>query len=168
MIHLLAKIEYISLFDIWAQQFDKLKSAPTCVALMFQMHSVWDQVFNFHFRTFIESCSCQFDKLLNALMSFDLNSNFQLEMESLVPLEPLSKQILGGSSLGVIQHLSWCNRSSLFSPFILFSLIYICCFIFFYFRFLVLFFLFEAYFLFVYMFFFSVVVFPFTLNQDIM
>ena len=34
MTHLLARFEYFSSFDIWVEQFDKLKAAFNCAALM--------------------------------------------------------------------------------------------------------------------------------------
>ena len=49
------------------------------------------QLSNFYCIYFTESCSCLFDKLLCALIGFDLSSNFQLDMEWLMLHEPLSK-----------------------------------------------------------------------------
>jgi len=42
--HLVAKFEYISLFDIWVLQFDKLKWALNCAALMLWIYSIWHQL----------------------------------------------------------------------------------------------------------------------------
>ena len=104
MTHLLASFKYISLFDVWAQQFDKLKGALTCAALMIWMYYFCLQPSNLYCINFIESCSCLFDKLLCALIGFDLSSNFQLDMEWLMLHEPLLELILEGYSLDVLLH----------------------------------------------------------------
>jgi len=70
-----------------------------------------------------------FDKLLRALMGFELSSTFQLDMEWLMLHRPLSKHISRGYSLGILLHLTWYKRSSLSLLFILFSFVYICCFV---------------------------------------
>jgi len=50
----------------------------------------------------IESWSCLFDKLLYALMGFDLSGNVKFDMEWLMLHEPMSKHISRGYNLGVI------------------------------------------------------------------
>jgi len=61
----------------------------------------------------LESWSCLYDKLLSALMGFDFNNGLCIMMEWLTPHESLV--LSGGFSLGVLQHLTWYDRSILFS-----------------------------------------------------
>ena len=75
MTYMLAHYGYAYLFSDWAQQFDKLKRAFTYAALTWLMSAFWLQLFNFHYHNFTESCSCLFDKLLSALMGFNLSSS---------------------------------------------------------------------------------------------
>ena len=84
-----------------------------------------------------------FDKLLWALVGL-MSCNFWLEMEWLMFRGPLYKHISGGYSLGVLLHLTWYNRSSLFLCF--FCIVFLLCFIF-EFGDLSFFFLFESCFL---------------------
>ena len=76
MTHLLAKFECISLFDIWVQQFDKLKWVLTHAALTLWMYSFSFQLSYFYCVNFAESYSYLFDKLLCALIGYDLSSTF--------------------------------------------------------------------------------------------
>ena len=84
MTYLLANFKYVSLFDVWAEQCDKLKQTLTCAALMLQMYSFQLQLSNFYNICLIESGSSIFDKLLHSLMCYDLSRNFQFGMEWLV------------------------------------------------------------------------------------
>jgi len=74
----------------WAQLFDKLKRALTYALLAMWMYLIWFQLTAFHCCYVIESWASVFDKLLHALMSFDLNSTFQLNMEWLMLHNPYS------------------------------------------------------------------------------
>ena len=104
MTHVLANFEYVSLFDAWAQQFDKLKWALTYTALLLWMYYFSFQLSGFYCINFTQSYACLFDKLLCALLGFDLSSNFQLNMEWLMLHEPLPELILEGYSLHVLLH----------------------------------------------------------------
>ena len=106
MTHLLATFEYVYPFFDWAQQFDKLKRALTCVAFLWWMYSIWCQLPHVHCLNFIESWASVFDKLLRALTSFDLSSDVSFDMEWLMLHRPLFVQISRGYSLSVIQHLT--------------------------------------------------------------
>jgi len=80
----LATFTYVCLFPIWAQQFDKLKRALTCTALLWWMYSIWYQLLHLRCLNFIESWSFVFDKLLRALTSFDFGRNVAFDMEWLM------------------------------------------------------------------------------------
>jgi len=71
----LAIFMYVCLVDVWAHQFDKLKRALTYAALHWWMYFCWFQLFASYCLHVIESCSCLYDKLLHALMGFDLHNN---------------------------------------------------------------------------------------------
>jgi len=137
MTHVLANFEYISLSDAWAQQFDKLKRALTCATLLLWMYYLCFQLSHFYCINFTASCACLFDKLLRALLGFDLNSNFQLDMEWLMLHQPLLELIIDGYSLDALLHLTWYNCSSLSSLFLSFLCVYLL------FYFLFIFFLFD-------------------------
>uniref|UniRef100_A0A7C8YVI2 Uncharacterized protein n=1 Tax=Opuntia streptacantha TaxID=393608 RepID=A0A7C8YVI2_OPUST len=80
------------------------------------------QLSDFYCINFTESCTCLFDKLLHALLGFDLSSNFQLDMEWPMLHEPIPELILEGYSLDVLLYLTWYNHSFLSSLFLLCSL----------------------------------------------
>ena len=84
MTHQLASLNYMCLFDVWAQQFDKLKRALTCALLLWWMCSFCLQLSNLYCVAFVESWASVFDKLLRALTSFDLSSNVSFDMEWLL------------------------------------------------------------------------------------
>lgn len=121
--HFLATFESVCLFSDWAQQFDQLRRALTCAELQWWMYSLWHQLFNFCCQNFIKSCSCLYDKLLRALMGFDLHSSLFI-CDGVADAPSSSSE--RGYSLGVIQHLTWYTRSFLSLLFILF--VYISCF----------------------------------------
>ena len=104
MTHLLTTFKYVYPFSDWAQQFDKLKRALICAALLWWMYSIWCQLFHVHYLNFIKSWSSIFDKLLCALTSFDLSSSGAFDMEWLMLHMPLFERISGGYSLCVILH----------------------------------------------------------------
>jgi len=81
MTSILALSEYVHFLSDWAQLLDKLKQALTGALLARWMYSFWLQLTAFHYFYVIESWASLFDKLLCALMSFDLTSTFQLNME---------------------------------------------------------------------------------------
>jgi len=80
MIYLLATFNYVYLFSDWAQQFNKLKRALTCAALLWWMYAIWYQLSQVHCLNFIESWSFVFDKLLHALLGFDVSSNVAFDI----------------------------------------------------------------------------------------
>ena len=125
MTHLLATFKYVFLFSYWVQQFDELKRAVTCTALLWWMHSIWYQLLHVHCLNFIKSWSSVFDKLLRTLTSFDLSSSVAFDMEWLMLHMPLFERISGAYSLGVILHLTWYTHFSLSSLFNLCFLLYI-------------------------------------------
>jgi len=84
MTNLLANYEYICLTSNWKKLFDKLKRALTCAAMMLWMYSICHQRFHVQCLHFIDSCARLFDKLLRALMGFDLSNNVLLNMEWLM------------------------------------------------------------------------------------
>ena len=84
MTSILARFEYVHFHSDWAQLFDKLKRALTCALLARWMYSFWLQLTAFHCLYVIESLASLFDKLLRALMSFDLSSIFQLNVDWLM------------------------------------------------------------------------------------
>ena len=55
MTHMLANFEYVCVFSDWAEQFDKLKRALTCAALLWWMHFIWLQLSYFFCVDLIES-----------------------------------------------------------------------------------------------------------------
>jgi len=122
MTHVQANFEYVSLFDGWIRQFDKLKRALTCTALLLWMYYFSFQLSGFYCINFTKSYACLFDKPLRALLGFDLSSNFQLNMQWLMHHGPLPELILERYSLDVLLHLTWYDCSSLSSLFLLFSL----------------------------------------------
>ena len=67
---------YLS-FD-WAESFDKLKRALTCIAFM---QFIWVVPYVSDYVHFCEECARSFDKLIRVLVGFDLSSTFQLNME---------------------------------------------------------------------------------------
>ena len=101
MTYLLANFEYIYLFDVWVRKFNKLKWALTYTVLLLRMYYFCLELSYVYHVYFIESCSCLFYKLLRTLISFDLSSNFQLDIEWLMLYEPLSKPILEDYNFGV-------------------------------------------------------------------
>jgi len=78
MTHFLATFECVYLFPDWAQQFGILKRVLTCAALLWWIYSIWYQLSYVHCLNFIESWSSVLDKLLHALMGFELSALFSL------------------------------------------------------------------------------------------
>ena len=111
---LLAHTEYTCLISNWAQLLNKLKRTLTCASLAWWMYSFWFQLYTFYCFYVVESRSSVFDKLLRALMGFDLSRNFKCDMEWMMLHDPLFQHISRGYSLGDLLHLTWYNRSSLF------------------------------------------------------
>lgn len=68
--------EYVQIFPDWAIQFDKLKRASNCVALILWMYSIWFKLSFSYDDLLRESSSSVFDKLLRALTCFDVEWQF--------------------------------------------------------------------------------------------
>jgi len=88
MTSILAHFEYVHFLSDLAQLFDKLKWALTCALLAMCMYSCWVQLTAFYCFYVIVSWASLFDKLLRTLMSSDLSSSFQLNMEWLMLHKP--------------------------------------------------------------------------------
>jgi len=89
MTTLLANTEYICLIPNCVQLFDKWKRALTCAALIWWIYFFWYLLLYFYCCNLVGSCSCQFHKLLQALMGFDLSGNVSFNMEWLMLHRPL-------------------------------------------------------------------------------
>ena len=62
---------YTHLSSNWAESFDKLKRAWSCIPFM---HSIWVTHHVSNYYHFCEECARSFDKLLRSLVGFDTSS----------------------------------------------------------------------------------------------